>query len=115
VLALGAILQAMLQGILQGSGPVGYCPKVPKAVLLLGVVLLGVLFLDPRFWAVLLLGVLFLDPLSWVLYLLLAGRFIPSVPVPGVALIRSARRMLPVVGVVSVVIDRYAASDCLIS
>jgi hypothetical protein len=33
VLALGTILQAMLQGILQGAGPVGCCRKVFTSVL----------------------------------------------------------------------------------
>jgi hypothetical protein len=88
VLAAGAILQAVVQDMLQGAGPVDYYPEVLKGVLLterfvsgfsflgpcswpsfLGVLLLGillpsVLFLDTRSWA-LVSGVLFLDPRSW--------------------------------------------------
>jgi hypothetical protein len=76
VLELWANLQAMLQGILQGAGPVGYYYKVLtgrivkrkfRALLALvfgrfvpGVLVLGVLFLDPCFRA-------FLDPRSWIL------------------------------------------------
>jgi hypothetical protein len=44
VRAPGAILQAMLQGILQGAGPVGCYYEV-----LTGRFVLEVLFLDPRF------------------------------------------------------------------
>ena len=67
MLAPWAKLQAMLQGILQGAGPVGYCYKVltgragprfwaflgrfaPKSSFL-GVLLLDILFLDPRSWS----------------------------------------------------------------
>ena len=35
MLAPGPILQAMLQGILQGAGPIGYYPKLSMGVLLL--------------------------------------------------------------------------------
>ena len=51
--APGAILQAMLQGILQGAGPVG-CYKVLTGRFVTGSCfgrfVLGVLFLDPRSW-----------------------------------------------------------------
>jgi hypothetical protein len=65
------MLQAILQVILQGAGPVGYCPKVLKGVLLIGRFV-------PRYCAYCLGGVLFLDPRSWVLCLRLAGRFLPG-------------------------------------
>jgi hypothetical protein len=56
VRALGAILQATLQGILQGAGPVGYFLSVK------GYFTTGSSFLDSRFWAFLkrYLGVLIL-------------------------------------------------------
>ena len=82
MLAPWAKLQAMLQGILQGAGPVGCYYKV-----LTGRVVKrefkacwpsfrGVLFLD-----VLFLDVLLLDPRSWIL---VPGVFVPGVLVPGV-------------------------------
>jgi hypothetical protein len=96
VLELWAKLQAMLQAILQAAGPVGYYYKVFKGrfvkrkvracwPLFLGVLLLSVLLLDPRFgrfWILVFgrfvtklldfrfgrfLGVLFLDPRFWML------------------------------------------------
>jgi hypothetical protein len=74
VRAPGAILQAMLQGILQGVGPVG-CYKV-----LTGRFVTGSLFLGPYFGRFV-LGVLLLDPLSWILIpgsfaCCFAGRFV---------------------------------------
>jgi hypothetical protein len=45
------ILQAILQAMLQGAGPVGYCLKVLKGIISAGCCaryLVGVLFLDPR-------------------------------------------------------------------
>jgi hypothetical protein len=71
----GALLQAMLQGILEGEGPVGHYLKVLKGVLLIERSVAGSSFLVPRFWAFV-LGVLFLNPRSWVFILLLAGRFV---------------------------------------
>jgi energy-converting hydrogenase Eha subunit G len=65
------ILQAILQAMLQGAGPVGYCLKVLKGVISAGCC------------ARCLVGVLFLDPRSWVLYLLLAGRFGRFIPLGG--------------------------------
>jgi hypothetical protein len=56
----GAILQAMLQGILQGVGPVGYYLKV-----LTGCFVTGSSFLASRFWA------------------FCPGCFVPGVLVPG--------------------------------
>ena len=63
------ILQAILQVMLWGAGPVGYCPKVLKGIISAGYYtccLLSVLFLD----------VLFLDPYSWIFCLLLIGCFV---------------------------------------
>jgi len=53
----------MLQGMLQGAGLVGYCPKVLKGVLLAGRFVpgssfLAFMFLVFRFWALRLLGAL---------------------------------------------------------
>ena len=59
------ILQAILQAMLQGAGPVGYCLKLLKGIISAGCC------------ARYLVGVLFLDPRSLVLYLLLHGRFVP--------------------------------------
>jgi hypothetical protein len=56
VLEPWAKLQGMLQGILQGAGPIGYCYKVLTGVLALvfgrfvpGYFVLGSSFLDPHF------------------------------------------------------------------
>ena len=62
--APGALLQAMLQGILEGEGPVGHYLKVLKGVLLIERFVAGSSFLAPRFGR-LFLGVLFLDPRFW--------------------------------------------------
>jgi hypothetical protein len=70
VLAAGVVLRAMLQGILQGARPGGWCCKVLMGVLLLGVlVFLSVLFLGLRslFLGLLFLALLFLYPRSWCL------------------------------------------------
>ena len=74
------ILQAILQAMLWGAGPVGYCLKVLKGVISAGC------------YARCLLGVLFLAPRSWILYLLLArlfilGRFVPGSSFLGVMLV----------------------------
>jgi hypothetical protein len=60
------MLQAILQAILQGAAPVGYCLKVLKGII------------SARCCARCLVGVLFLDPRSWALCLLLGGRFVPE-------------------------------------
>jgi hypothetical protein len=65
------ILQAILQAMLQGAGPVGYCLKVLKGIISAGCC------------ARYLVGVLFLDPRSWILWLLLCGRFVPGRFIPG--------------------------------
>ncbi|PMD15274.1 hypothetical protein NA56DRAFT_349943 [Hyaloscypha hepaticicola] len=80
------ILQAILQAMLQEAGPVGYCLNVLKGIIsagccarcLLGVLFLGVLFLDPRSLVLYLLLVGRFIPRSWILYLLLARRFVPG-------------------------------------
>jgi hypothetical protein len=54
--------------MLQGTGPIGYYLKVLKGVLLTGRFVTISSFLGLRFW-VLLLGVLFLNPRSWILIL----------------------------------------------
>jgi hypothetical protein len=63
------ILQAILQVMLQGAGPVSYCPKVLKGVLLTERFVPGSSFLDivlVACWAFCswLLAFLFLDPRS---------------------------------------------------
>jgi hypothetical protein len=60
------ILQAILQAMLQGAGPVVYYLKVLKGIISAGCC------------ARCLVGVLFLDPRSWILWLLLRGRFVPG-------------------------------------
>jgi hypothetical protein len=77
VLAPWAKLQAMLQGILQGAGPVGCYYKVLTG----RVVKREFKACWPSFWGVLFLDVLLLDPRSWIL---VPGVFVPGVLVPGV-------------------------------
>jgi len=68
------MLQAILQAILQGAAPVGYCLKVLKGII------------SARCCARCLVGVLFLDPRSWALCLLLGGRFVPGSSFLGIML-----------------------------
>jgi hypothetical protein len=74
------ILQAILQAMLRGAGPVGYCLKVLEGIISAGYCaryLVGVLFLDPRSLILYLLLVGRFVPRSLILYLLLVGRFVP--------------------------------------
>jgi hypothetical protein len=75
------MLQAILQAMLQGAGPVGHYPKLLKGVLLTGrfvtrssflvfkssslsILFLNVLFLSVLFLNILFLSILFLNPYS---------------------------------------------------
>jgi hypothetical protein len=83
------ILQALLQTMLQGAGPIGYCLKVLKGIISAGCCarcLVGVLFLDPRSLILYLLLVGHFVPRSWILYLFLTGvLFLGPRSVPGIA------------------------------
>ena len=90
MLAAWAILQAMLQGILQAAGPIGYYYKV-----LTGRFVSGSSFLGPCFWRFVagrfVTGLLFWAFRFWIFVpnifvsaILVSGIFIFSVLVPGV-------------------------------
>ena len=109
VRAPGAVLQAMLQGTLQGAGPVSYCYKVLTRCFVLGVLFpgprsypclwmfcLGHFVPDSRSWILVfgcfVLGVLFLDPRSWIFILgILSWVFCSWIIILGVPVLDSAR------------------------
>jgi hypothetical protein len=92
------ILQAILQAMLRGAGPGGYCLQVLKGVLLAGHFVPGRWFLVPGYCAcclrgVLFLGVLFLVPGCCACYL--RGVLFLGIEITGTGSPGSPRQLAP--------------------